>query len=263
MKQNYSPLINIMLKASRKAARGLIRDFGEICNLQSSQKSLANFTATTISKIERNLTFELNQAKPNFDIITAYDTFADDVNTRWLVNILDGQTNFTHALPFFTLSVAVEKKISDDKSEIIASVIEAPLLGETYWAEKGCGAWLEKNTESISSSSRLRVSNRNNLKETVIAVNEPTMLTNEHFNSFNNLGMNLNILGASELSLAYLAAGKIDTIISYNQNLFEQPASLLIIEAGGSIKTIDNSSIKMIATNNIIEKEFEKIRLFN
>jgi myo-inositol-1(or 4)-monophosphatase len=264
MKQNFSPTINIMQKAARKAARILIRDYGEICNLQSSPKSIISFINSASSKVEQSLIYELSAAKPNYGFVCENKNIkGDDQNYRWVINSLEGKLNFAHAIPFFAISIALEKLVGDDKFEIIASVIEVPILGETYWSEKGAGAWVDKHTESLGASSRLRVSTRFSLNDVIAA----TVNINEKSSNFvikaSNAKINFCINDSINLSLAYLAYGKYDLVINFDEYLTNKAGTLLVLEAGGRINTYNHEGINLhVASNTYIDKELEKIKLF-
>ncbi len=166
-----SPLINVMERAARKAGRGLVRDFGEVEQLQVSQKGPGDFVSTADHKADRVLREELARVRPDFAMLTEESGFHgdDDAMYRWVVDPLDGTTNFLHGIPHFAISIGVEgRSVIGGKlsSEIVAGVVYDPIHDLTYWAEKGAGAYLNDR--------RLRVSARRDLPMSVIASGLPT-----------------------------------------------------------------------------------------
>ena len=157
-----SAIINVMARAAEKAARGLIRDFGEVEHLQVSRKGPADFVSTADTKAEQILRAELQKARPDFGFLLEEGGgfTGKDAGTRWIVDPLDGTTNFLHGLPFWSISIALEKE-----GEIVAGIVYEPVRDEMFWAEKGAGAW--------NNHQRLRVSGRRKLDESVIATGLP------------------------------------------------------------------------------------------
>ncbi len=158
-----SPLINVMASAATKAARGLKRDFGEVENLQVSKKGPADFVSIADQKAEDVLFAELSRVRPEFGFLMEErgEIEGKDKSHRWIVDPLDGTTNFLHGLPQFAISIAVERD-----GEAIAGVVYNPISDEMFWAEKGAGAYCNDR--------RLRVAARKDLKETVIATGIPS-----------------------------------------------------------------------------------------
>src|ERR1051325_3940470 len=157
-----SPGINVMAAAARKAARGLNRDFGEVEQLQVSVKGPGEFVSTADLRAERTLKAELQRARPGYGLLfeEGGEVAGSDPRHRWIVDPLDGTTNFLHGIPHFAISIALERD-----GEIIAGVVYEPTRDEMYWAEKGAGAYLNDR--------RLRVSARRQLAEAVIATGLP------------------------------------------------------------------------------------------
>ena len=156
-----SAVINVMAAAARKAGRGLIRDFGEVENLQVSQKGPSDFVSTADLKSEKTLRLELEKARPGYGFLMeeSAETIGDGRH-RWIVDPLDGTLNFLHGIPHFCISVALERE-----GEIVAGVVYEPLRDEEFWAEKGSGAFV--------SDRRIRVSGRRDLGQSVIATGMP------------------------------------------------------------------------------------------
>lgn len=221
-----SPIINVMLLASGKISRAINRDFNELFSMQNSRNPLDRFLARTKEKVEGILRDELNKARSEFGIIS--NTFSENVEapSKWIVNILDGDQNFIHALPFFAISIAVETN-----SEITAGLIFSPALSELYYAEKGKGAWLETTSNPMreGSLSRLRVSTRTTSDSSIVMTN-----------SSEKSGTNIRNLGSIALSLAYLSSGRAESCVMNNIHYSSIAAgSILIREAGGIIKKSD------------------------
>src|SRR5947199_3645601 len=157
-----SPVINVMANAALKAARGLIRDFGEVEQLQVSIKGPGEFVSTADFRAERTLRNELSKARPGYGLLFEEGGAAEgsDKHHRWIVDPLDGTTNFLHGIPHFAISIALERD-----GEIVAGLIYEPTRDEMFWAEKGIGAYLNDR--------RLRVSARRQLAEAVIGSGFP------------------------------------------------------------------------------------------
>src|SRR3954467_2775657 len=157
-----SAIINVMAPAPEKKARGRICDFGEVDHLQVSRKGPADFVSTADTKAEQTLKAELQKARPDFGfLLEEGGSFAGkDASQRWIVDPLDGTTNFLHGLPFWAISIALEKE-----GEIVAGMEYEPVRDEMFWAEKGAGAW--------NNHRRLRFSGRRKLDEAVIATGLP------------------------------------------------------------------------------------------
>ncbi|HUN48493.1 MAG TPA: inositol monophosphatase family protein, partial [Stellaceae bacterium] len=159
-----SALINVMTSAALKAARGLIRDFGEVEQLQVSIKGPGDFVTQADLKAEKTLRAELSKARPGFGFLMEESgaTAGSDGRHRWIVDPLDGTTNFLHGIPMFCISIGLERD-----GEIVAGVIYEPVRDEMFWGEKGAGAFVNDR--------RLRVSGRRQLSEAVIATGIPTI----------------------------------------------------------------------------------------
>ena len=157
-----SPIINVMANAALKAARGLIRDFGEVEQLQVSVKGPGDFVSTADLRAERTLKTELPRARPGYGLLFEEGgaTEGTDPHHRWIVDPLDGTTNFLHGIPHFAISIALERD-----GEIVAGVVYEPTRDEMFWAEKGVGAYLNDR--------RLRVSARRQLADAVIGTGMP------------------------------------------------------------------------------------------
>src|SRR5436853_4957148 len=198
-----SPVINVMAAAARKAARGLNRDFGEVEQLQVSVKGPSDFVSTADLHAERTLKTELTRARPGYGLLMEEGgaTEGSDPHHRWIVDPLDGTTNFLHGIPHFAISIALERD-----GEIIAGLVYEPIHDEMFWAEKGIGAYLNDR--------RLRVSARRQLGEALIGTGIPFRGHGEHAIYTATLAAvaaattGVRRLGAAALDLAYVAAGR-------------------------------------------------------
>src|SRR5580693_3352843 len=157
-----SPALNVMTTAARKAARGLIRDFGELENLQVSMKGPADFVSTADKRTERILVEELTKARPGYNFLVEESGVIEgpDKSHRFIIDPLDGTTNFLHGIPHFAISIALERE-----GQLVSAVIHNPVTDEMYTAEKGHGAYLNDK--------RLRVANRKHLRESLFATGIP------------------------------------------------------------------------------------------
>jgi len=226
-----STLINVMSRAADKAARGLKRDFGEVEQLQVSVKGPGDFVSTADTKAEKVLRQELSRARPDYGFLMEESGASEgsDSEHRWIVDPLDGTTNFLHGLPHFCISIALERA-----GEIVAAVILDPVKDETFWAEKGIGAYLNDR--------RLRVSSRRQMTNALIATGTPFGQRADrprYLRQFDAIMANVadvRRLGAAALDLAYVAAGRYDGFWEYGLQPWDVAAGwLLVREAGGYI----------------------------
>jgi myo-inositol-1(or 4)-monophosphatase len=246
-----STILNLMMTAKRKAVRKLIRDFNEIQHLRSSTKPLNEFVKYAFMNAEQSVSEELMQARPNFSLLSKIlgNKPGQDSKNRWIINCLTSHENFTHAMPYFAISIALESENLSGKKEIIASVIDAIALGETYYATKGSGAWVERNSNLISGKMRLRVSSNSEIDNSMILTTYPKFIdTKSH---------KLRILGCPAISLAYIASGKADFFLASNIHLCDvAPGFLLVQEAGGIVAedyVINNDNI---ITSNLVVSNY-------
>ena len=230
-----SPLINVMAAAAQKAARTLIRDFGEVEQLQVSMKGPADFVSNADRRAENTIRKELAKARPNFGFLLEEggEVTGSDTSNRWVVDPLDGTTNFLHGIPHFCISIALER----DK-EFFAGVVYQPIHDELYWAEKGAGAWLNHR--------RLRVSGRRTLAESVIATGLPFRELEAHPEVHDQMAAvmantaGLRRSGSAALDLAYVAAGRYDGFWEIGLSPWDYGAGVVLVrEAGGFISGID------------------------
>lgn len=226
-----SATINVMAGAALKAARGLIRDFGEVEQLQVSVKGPGEFVSTADLRAEKVLRGELGKGRQGYGFLmeeSGVET-GTDTRHRWIVDPLDGTTNFLHGIPHFAISIALERD-----GEIIAGVVYEPLRDEMFWAEKGAGAFLNDR--------RLRVSGRRQLSEAVIGTGIPFAERGHHDSYLATLGAvmaatsGVRRLGSAALDLAYVAAGRLDGFWEFGLSPWDIAAGIIIVrEAGGYI----------------------------
>src|SRR5438876_11833900 len=226
-----SPILNVMANAALKAARGLIRDFGEVEQLQVSLKGPGEFVSTADLKADRTLRTELARARPGYALLfeESGETPGSDPRHRWIVDPLDGTTNFLHGIPHFAISIALERD-----GEIVAGVVYDPTRDEMFWAEKGAGAYVNEH--------RLRVSARRGLGDAVIGTGIPFRGCGDHPSYLAALAAVMSAtagvrrLGAAALDLAYVAAGRYDGFWEFGLSPWDIAAGLLLIrEAGGHV----------------------------
>tara|TARA_B100000029_G_scaffold482509_1_gene532640 strand:+ start:73 stop:807 length:735 start_codon:yes stop_codon:yes gene_type:complete len=239
--KSISPNLNIMIKACEKASKVLIRDFGEVENLQVAKKGPKDFVTNADKKVEKILINELSKKK--FSIISEETgtIIKEDKNNFWIIDPIDGTTNFLHGIPHFCISVAFASK-----NEIISGVIFDPIKNEIFYAEKNSGAFFNNQ--------RTRVSKKNNMEECLFGSN---------LNGVQNVDLNLRVSGSAALDLAYVAIGRLDGFYQKKLNIWDIAAGVLIIsEAGGIISPIDMSKIKnhsIIASSEIIHKDLTNL----
>ena len=205
---SHSGLITVMDRAARKAGAKLRRDFNEVQHLQVSRKGPADFVSKADQQAERTLYDELSHARPGWGFLLEEggEIPGEPGKPRWIIDPLDGTSNFLHGIPHFAISIAVEETLSNGKTEITSGLIYQPLTDESFWAEKGRGAWLQDQ--------RLRVSARRNLDETLIATGIPFMGHGDFAQWSRIFGAvapevaGIRRFGAASLDLAWLAAGR-------------------------------------------------------
>lgn len=221
--------VNVMIKAARKAARSLVRDFGEVEQLQVSSKGPGDFVSKADIRAEQLIREELTEARPNYGWLGEESTEVKgaDPTRRWIVDPLDGTTNFLHGLPHWSISIALEHK-----GEVVAGVIYDPAKDEMFVAEKGGGAWLNDR--------RLRVSGRRELIETIFATgipfagNKALGPTLREIAAVASVTAGVRRFGSAALDLAYVAAGRYDGYWEHGLNPWDLAAGLLLVrEAGG------------------------------
>ena len=254
----YSPLLNVMTAAAIKAGKGLMRDFGEVDELHISRKSASNFVTKSDIRTEKLLQKELTIARPNFGFLMeeSGEVKGKDTSHRWIIDPLDGTSNFIHAIPYFCISIALEKTYPNGDTEIIAGVIFDPIHNELFTAEKGKGA--------LVNNRKLTVSTRENLEESMLVTGSPRNAVST-FEAVSKCSAAVRYFGASALDLAYLAAGRIDACWYHNIKPWDIAASMLLIqEAGGLLTNLDGTeasiySPSILASNRILHQSVQKL----
>ena len=246
---SISPNLNLMIKACEKASKVIIRDFGELEKLQVSKKGPKDFVTKTDKRVEKILIEELTKSKKNYSFITEETGKIINKNKSifWVIDPIDGTTNFLHGIPHFAISVALQIE-----GEITTGLIFDPIKNEIFYGEKNSGSYFNNN--------RIRVSNKSNIEECLFASN------NEGVKSIYP-SLNLRNTGCAALDLAYVGCGRFDGYFHNKINLWDIAAGKIIIEeAGGKVNNIDNFHINRIdikASNpNIYEKMLKKLDNF-
>ncbi len=246
---SISPNLNLMIKACEKATKVIIRDFGELENLQVSKKGPKDFVTKTDKRVEKILIEELSKSKKNYSIISEETGIINNKNKNffWIIDPIDGTTNFLHGIPHFAISVALKKE-----NEIISGLIFDPIKNEIFYAEKNCGAFVNNH--------RVRVSKKSNIEDCLFASN------NDGVKSIHPK-LNLRNTGCAALDLAYVGCGRLDGFFHNKINIWDIAAGKIIIEeAGGKVNDINNFSINKIdiraGNPNIYEKMIKKLDNF-
>ncbi len=257
-----SPLMNVIFKAADKAAKGLVRDFGEVENLQVSRKGPADFVSTADFQAQKVIREELAKARPDFGFLMEEADGVEDTSgktERWIVDPLDGTSNFLHGLGHWAISIAAERA-----GEIIAGLIYDPIKNESFWAEKGMGAY--------SANKRLRVSGRKDLADCLIATGAPFKgVMHKRPNFVKELEMvmpqvaGIRRWGAAALDLAYVAAGRYDGFWETGLGPWDCAAGILLVkEAGGFVTPITAKqdpmlSGSLIACNSALQDQLTNL----
>ena len=224
---SISPDLNIMIKASEKASKALIRDFGEVENLQVSSKGPSDFVSNADIKAEKIIIEELTKSKRNYSIITEESGLAINNNKDncWIVDPIDGTTNFLHGIPHFSISIALKSK-----NEIVSGLVYDPIKNEMFYAEKNNGAYFNNH--------RIKVSKKKNLDECLFATGGKLEISSK---------LNTRKSGSAALDLAYVGAGRLDGYFQKNLNIWDIAAGVIIVkEAGGKTNEINYTSKKEI-----------------
>jgi len=230
-----SALLKVMSDAARKAARGLNRDFGELAELQVAKKAPADFVSAADLKAEQTIFEALSKARPGYGFLGEERGLIEgtDKTHTWIVDPLDGTTNFLHAIPHFAINIALERE-----GQVVAAVTYNPATNELFWAEKGKGAYVNDH--------RLRVAARQRLDEAVLATGIPFLGHGQHARFLKELHQlsqrvaGVRRFGAAALDLAYVAAGRFDGFWERDLKSWDVAAGLLLVtEAGGKVTTAD------------------------
>ena len=239
--------LNLMIKAGEKASKRLIRDFGEVENLQVSIKGPTDFVSNADLNAERIIISELSKLKKNYCILSEETGFIKNKDEKniWIIDPIDGTSNFLHGIPHFAISIALQSH-----GEIICGLIFDPIKDEMFYAEKNNGSFLNNK--------RIRVSKKKDINTCLFATNG---------NKYKNIDVTTRKTGCAALDMAYVAAGRFDGYFQENLNIWDVAAGIILVkEAGGILHSIDLSkkeNLEIRATSSSIsEKILEKLSKF-
>jgi myo-inositol-1(or 4)-monophosphatase len=231
-----SPAMNVVHQAVQKAARRLLRDFSEVENLQVSSKGPGDFVSQADLRAEQTLKEELSKARPGWAFLGEEGgSSGDEWEWRWVVDPLDGTTNFLHGIPHWAISVGVEKRIAEDRTELVAGCIYNPAANEMFWAEKGMGAFLNDR--------RLRVSGRREMVQAVFATGIPFAKVQRKAEFSMTLAKlmpqvaGVRRFGSAALDLAWVAAGRYDGYWELGLHRWDIAAGIVMVREAGGIVT--------------------------
>ncbi|HEY1475097.1 MAG TPA: inositol monophosphatase family protein [Pseudolabrys sp.] len=257
---HHSALLNVMIAAARKTARALKRDFGELEKLQVSLKGPANFVTAADRRAEETLYQELSKARPGYGFLGEEEGHREgsDASHRWIVDPLDGTTNFLHGIPQFAISIALERE-----GNVIAGLIYNPVSEEMFIAERGKGAFMNEQ--------RIRVAGRKRLADAVIACGMPHIgrgdlaLAARETGAMQQQVAGLRRFGAAALDIAWVAAGRLDGYWERDIKPWDVAAGLILVrEAGGYVSDCDGGDDMfakghVVAGNETIQKELLRV----
>ena len=244
---SISPILNIMIKACEKASKVIIRDFGEVENLQVKKKGPKDFVTKTDKRVEKILIEELKKSKKNYSFISEEAGIINnsDENNIWIIDPIDGTTNFLHGIPHFAISIALKSN-----NEITSGLIFDPIKNEMFYAEKNSGSFFNNR--------RIRVSKKDDLQDCLFATNHEGAISSK---------LNQRYTGCAALDLAYVSCGRIDGYFHNKINVWDVAAGVLIVrEAGGKVNDINKFDMNNIniraSNNNIYNKMLENLKNF-
>ena len=255
-----SPQINLITRACMKASRSLIRDFGELENLQVSSKGPGDFVSSADTRTEKTIIEELQKAHPEYGIITEETGIINksNIKNRWIIDPIDGTMNFLNGIPQFAISIGYE-----EEGEIKCGVIFNPIMNELFCAEKGNGAYLN--------NSRIRVSNKKKIEDSMIVTGGPKKVSkirdkifSEYINVSNSVS-NVRKFGSAALDVAYVACGRFDGYWQRELNYWDIAAGIIILkEAGGFVDFFEEDinlplNKNILATNSNIHEELRAL----
>ncbi len=244
----YSPNITIMMSAARKAARSILRDFGELEKLQVSIKGQNDFVTMADIKAQEIIHYELSRSRTGYGFLMEEGKIKNNINENeytWIIDPIDGTLNFMNGIPYFAISIALHHE-----NKIIAGVVYDPIHNDFYWAEDGLGAYLNDQ--------RLRVKNKKTLDKSIIALGIPFLGRGNHQEHIKiqqavmSKVAGLRRFGAASLDLAFVAAGRVDGFWEFGLSSWDIAAGIILVkEAGGLAKGIDNKEDPLL-TGNIV-----------
>ena len=245
---SISANLNIMIKASEKASKGLIRDFGELEQLQVSIKGPSDFVTNADIKAEKIIIDELTKSRKNYSILSEESGSKEnkDIDNVWIIDPIDGTINFLHGVPHFAISIALKSN-----NEIVSGLIYDPIKDEMFYAEKNNGAYFNNK--------RIRVSKRKKIEDCLFASGE---IDNENIKQKTNAKLKTRKSGSAALDMAYVASGRYDGYFQKNLNLWDIAAGIIIVkEAGGQVNDLNlkqNNNIDIIASSSSINEKLLK-----
>ena len=245
---SISANLNIMIKASEKASKGLIRDFGELEQLQVSIKGPSDFVTNADTKAEKIIIDELTRSRKNYSILSEESGSKEnkDIDNVWIIDPIDGTINFLHGVPHFAISIALKSN-----NEIVSGLIYDPIKDEMFYAEKNNGAYFNNK--------RIRVSKRKKMEDCLFASGE---IDNENIKQKTNAKLSIRKSGSAALDMAYVANGRYDGYFQKNLNLWDIAAGIIIVkEAGGQVNDLNlkqNNNINIIASSSSINEKLLK-----
>ena len=242
-----SPALNVMIAAARKAGRPLIRDFGELENLQISMKGPADFVTTADKRTEQILIDELTKARPGYAFLGEEGGIVEgrDRTHRFIIDPIDGTTNFMHGIPHFAISIALERE-----GQLVSGVVFNPVTDDLFTAEKGHGAFLNNK--------RLRVAARKEMGAAVIATGLPFMGKEGHARAVAEMGAVMNVtagirrMGAASLDLAFVAAGRFDGFWEHGLQPWDMAAGILLLKEAGGVITDMQGGEQMMTNGQVV-----------
>ena len=259
-----SPLMTVMIAAVRKAAKGVVRDFGEVDKLQISKKGAANFVTNADLRTDKMLIEELSKARPKFGFLTEESGIikGSDSKHRFVIDPIDGTTNFIHAIPYISISVAAQAKNAKGEWENIAGIVYDPIHDEMFTAEAKQGAYL--NNMRIRASTR-----REDLLLSTTAPRKSRVGYEQTLAAFTRVvaeGATVRCSGSAALDLAYVAAGRLDGMWYQRLNSWDMVAGNLIVkEANGMVTAVDGTPVitddkgSVLATNGLIHRQLKDL----
>ena len=245
---SISANLNIMIKASEKASKGLIRDFGELEQLQVSIKGPSDFVTNADTKAEKIIIDELTKSRKNYSILSEESGLKEnkDIDNVWIIDPIDGTNNFLHGVPHFAISIALKSN-----NEIVSGLIYDPIKDEMFYAEKNNGAYFNNK--------RIRVSKRKKMEDCLFASGE---IDNENIKQKTNAKLSIRKSGSAALDMAYVASGRYDGYFQKNLNLWDIAAGIIIVkEAGGQVNDLNlkqNNNIDITASSSSINEQLLK-----
>ena len=242
-----SPAMNVMRSAVEKAGRALRRDFGEVENLQVSKKGPGDFVSQADLKAEKILFEELSEARPGYGFLMEEHGVVEGADTthRWIIDPLDGTTNFLHGIPHFAISVALERE-----GTLVAGVVYNPITDELFFAERGQGAY--------GPSGRLRVAARDRLSDTIISSGMPYKESGKRpewrdkIIALSNNAGDIRTFGSAALDLAYVAAGRVDGYVEMGLGAWDLAAGIVLVREAGGLVSDHTNRQRMLDEGTIV-----------